>query len=175
MVKRRYIWIIASGVAVLGLGTSGAALAVGQSIPGSNGVIHGCYTRPWGILRVINSSMTRCQRDETSLNWNQTGAAGPEGAIGRTGATGATGPAGPSTAGPAGLDVTVTHSVTIGGGQSIADCPASQPYVLGGGADGVGGAVTASYPVEQNGSAFYNAWLVITDGPGTNAYAICAK
>jgi hypothetical protein len=69
----------------------------------------------------------------------------------------------------------VPHSVSIGGGDAIATCPASHPYVLGSGADGEGGAVTASYPVEQNGSTFDNAWLVNADGSYANAYAICAK
>src|SRR5579862_22663 len=59
-------------------------------IPDSNGVIHACYQKHSGELRVIDS-WKGCRHDEVPLSWNQSGPTGPAGA---TGASGATGPAG---------------------------------------------------------------------------------
>jgi hypothetical protein len=74
------------------------------SIPGADGVIHGCYNvRLGGSLRVIDSSVEQCKSNEVALNFNQTGPQGPEGPVGlqgpqgpqglqgETGAIGATG------------------------------------------------------------------------------------
>lgn len=165
MVKRQGAWIIASGAAVLVLGTGGVALAAGQSIPDSNGVIHGCYTHPRGNLRVINSSVTTCRRDETSLNWNQTGPAGPAGATG------------PSTAGPSGLDVIEVYAVpVVQGGSVTANCPASHPYIVGGGGTAMPNGLQISEPwITANQP---QGWRVTGSGPGpiyTDAFALCAK
>ena len=76
------------------------------SIPGSDGVIYGCFKKSGGSLRVIDRSVTNCSRDETLISWNQTGPEGPQGPQGETGPQGpagpqgAEGPAGPT--GPAG-------------------------------------------------------------------------
>jgi len=109
---RRTILIGAGAALVLVAGTTTAAFA---SIPGSGGVISGCYAKSGGALRVIDSSVTACKVGETSLNWNQqgpqgpagpkgdTGPAGPAGPKGDTGATGPKGDTGPAGAtGPAG-------------------------------------------------------------------------
>jgi hypothetical protein len=91
---------VVAAVAALALG--GAAYA---AIPGSDGVVHGCYAKSGGALRVIDASVTNCKSGETSLNWNQKGStgaqgpAGPQGPKGDPGA-GSRGPTGPS--GPAG-------------------------------------------------------------------------
>lgn len=108
------------------------------SIPGGDGVIHGCYSKSGGSLRVIDAGVIQCKAGETSLDFNQTGPQGPQGLTGpqgpqgatgltgttgpagATGQTGATGPAGP--AGASGLsqaysvrggagDVTVEHEI----------------------------------------------------------------
>jgi hypothetical protein len=79
------------------------AAAVGgvayASIPDSAGVIHSCYLKSGGSLRVIDSA-AKCGTNETSLNWNQQGPAGPAGPTGPTGSAGPAGPAGPT--GPTG-------------------------------------------------------------------------
>jgi hypothetical protein len=86
----------ALGAAIL---VAGAAYA---TIPDNNGVIHACYAKSGGTIRVIDSSVTNCKASsETSLSWNRQGPVGPAGPAGPVGATGATGPAGP--AGPAGV------------------------------------------------------------------------
>src|SRR5215203_3342692 len=80
-----------------------AGSAAFAAIPDAGGVIHGCYVKSGGSIRVIDATVTNCKSTETSLDWNQhgqpgvpgpqgpTGAAGPKG---DTGATGATGPQG---------------------------------------------------------------------------------
>jgi Collagen triple helix repeat (20 copies) len=96
--------------AKIGVATGGLALAAGgvavasDGIPGSDGVIHGCYQKNNGELRVVPEGSS-CRNDELGLTWNRqgpTGPTGPTGAVGHTGptgsagATGATGPTGPS-------------------------------------------------------------------------------
>jgi hypothetical protein len=65
------------------------------AIPGSDGVINGCYTRLTGSLRVIDADAGgRCVLGERSLQWNQRGPEGPAGPDGPAGPTGPSGPAG---------------------------------------------------------------------------------
>ena len=59
------------------------ALAAGiayAAIPGSNGVINGCYQATSGTLRVIGSNPTvgggKCSAGEKPLNWSQRGPTG---------------------------------------------------------------------------------------------------
>jgi hypothetical protein len=81
-----------------------AVLSISRaSIPDADGVIHGCYNKSGGSIRIIDSSVTRCGSNETAVNWSQTGPPGPigpQGPQGPTGPAGATGPTGP--VGPAG-------------------------------------------------------------------------
>jgi hypothetical protein len=59
------------------------------TIPDANDVIHGCYKKNGGTLRVIDSGVEQCSSNESPLSWNQSGPQGPQGP------SGATGPAGP--------------------------------------------------------------------------------
>jgi hypothetical protein len=101
---RRTLVTVAAMLGILAVGGS-VALA---TIPGSDGVIHGCYTKSGGTLRVIDASVTACKSTETGLNWNVTGPpgpAGPSGAIGAQGPKGDPGPQGPKgDVGPAATD-----------------------------------------------------------------------
>jgi hypothetical protein len=93
----------------------GGAYAAVSSIPGPDGVIHGCYKKRGGGLRLVPAGR-RCSRRETPIAFNQTGPAGPRGprggksiggprgaqgiqgvpgAKGETGTRGEPGPAGP--------------------------------------------------------------------------------
>src|SRR5262245_55096900 len=65
------------------------------TIPDTKGVIHGCYSKSGGSIRVIDDSVTTCNANETSLSWNTTGPMGPQGPIGPQGLTGLAGPQGP--------------------------------------------------------------------------------
>jgi len=72
-----------------------AAGGVAWAASGSGGVIHACYKKRGGALRIAH----RCRHGEKRLSWNQVGPLGPRGArgtTGRTGVAGATGPQGPT-------------------------------------------------------------------------------
>jgi hypothetical protein len=67
------------------------------TIPGSDGVIHGCYLNKNGTLRVIDPGAgQKCSGFETAVQWNQTGPRGLQGLQGSPGAAGPAGPAGPT-------------------------------------------------------------------------------
>ena len=70
---------------------AGGAFAAHAAIPGSDGVIHGCYAHN-GQLRVIESGQW-CKKSETALNWNQKGSPGSPGAQGQQGPPGEPGSA----------------------------------------------------------------------------------
>jgi hypothetical protein len=57
-------------LAVIGLVVGGIAFA---TIPDSSGVIHGCYSKNNGALRVIDDSVSQCSNKENALNWNARG------------------------------------------------------------------------------------------------------
>jgi hypothetical protein len=101
---------------MVALPTAGVAYAA--SIPGSGGVIQGCFDNG-GNLKVV--STLPCAKSWTPLAWNQTGPAGPQGETGPAGPQGETGPAGPQGAtgatGPQG---------PAGPGFSFANLPAGQ-------------------------------------------------
>jgi hypothetical protein len=110
-------WFVLGVVAGAFLAGGAVALA---AIPDSSGVIHGCYQKNVGNLRVIDTGDNR-RPSEIAISWSETGPVGPvgpqgpkgdtgaTGPKGDTGATGATGPKGDTGAtgpqGPAGTDV----------------------------------------------------------------------
>lgn len=98
---RRKRLAIATAVAVGALVvTAGIATA---SIPDTQNVIHGCYQKNNGQVRVIDSATESCHPNETAIQWNQTGPQGPTGPAGPQGPKGDPGPAGPQgPTGPAG-------------------------------------------------------------------------
>lgn len=83
------------------LGLSGGM--VFAAIPSAgDGVIHGCYHKSTGQLRVIEfEDGAACRPPEVPISWSEegpqgeTGPQGPQGETGETGATGPQGPAGP--------------------------------------------------------------------------------
>ena len=70
----------------------GIAFGAGQ-IPSEDGVFYGCYVthandnEPQGQLRVV-SSPAECRNNETPIQWNQVGPAGPQGEPGPIGPQG---------------------------------------------------------------------------------------
>jgi Collagen triple helix repeat (20 copies) len=84
----------------------GVVSAVQAAIPDANGVIHGCYQKNVGNLRVVDPTAAgnggSCRPSEIPISWSQTGPtgatgpAGPPGAQGPPGPQGATGPQGPT-------------------------------------------------------------------------------
>ena len=99
--RKKFAIVVAAAAAALAVASIGFA-----AIPDGSGVIHGCYMRSGGTLRVIDATNTTCKASETSLDWNQQGQPGAPGPQGPAGPAGATGPAGPKgdtgATGPAG-------------------------------------------------------------------------
>ena len=90
IIRSARFWLLAAAVAT---GLAGTAYA---TIPGGDGIIHGCYAKSGGALRVIDASVTNCKAGETSLNWSQQGLPGPAGPQGEKGDPGEPGPPGPA-------------------------------------------------------------------------------
>jgi hypothetical protein len=88
-VKIKLGYVVGLVVAMVAGGATTAAVLA--AIPDGSGVIHGCYSSNFGLLRVIDSATDTCRSGETGLNWNQTG---PQGPAGPAGPTGPQGPAG---------------------------------------------------------------------------------
>lgn len=67
------------------------------AIPDASGIIHACYAKKDGSLRVIDPATGEsCDaKKENPLSWNQIGPTGPQGAVGLTGPQGVVGPTGP--------------------------------------------------------------------------------
>jgi hypothetical protein len=86
-VRKKLMILLAGPTAALALGSAAWA-----SIPDANGVIHACYGKSGGNVRVLDAANATCGGNETSLTWNQTGLAGP---MGPQGPAGPAGPAGP--------------------------------------------------------------------------------
>jgi hypothetical protein len=64
------------------------------TIPAADGVIHGCYQKEEGHLRVIDDASTTCRLSEVAISWSQTGPQGPQGPQGPAGPPGPQGPQG---------------------------------------------------------------------------------
>ena len=76
--------------AVVALTIVGALLVAGgiayATIPDGGGVIHACYQKNQGALRVIDTDKAQtCSSSESPLIWNQTGQPGQQGRLGRPG------------------------------------------------------------------------------------------
>ena len=90
--------LVAVVVVIVAVVAGSAAFA---AIPDAGGVIHACYTKSGGAMRVIDATVINCKSTETSLDWNQhgqPGVPGPQGlpgAQGPKGDTGAKGDVGP--------------------------------------------------------------------------------
>src|SRR5205807_3261931 len=111
---------------LLAAGLAGGAAAVAvATVPGSDGVIHACYsiTNTNGLpvttganLRIIDSSAQACTTNtdvptaERALDWNVAGRAGPTGPAGTPGGQGPQGPA---------VTIAAGHTLTLAGGQVI--------------------------------------------------------
>jgi hypothetical protein len=78
----------------------GIVSVVRASIPDANGVLHGCYQKNNGQLRIIDPAVDDCRPSEIALQWSQQGPPGPQGPMGLQGPQGAIGPMGLQ--GPAG-------------------------------------------------------------------------
>jgi len=191
---------VIAGTVAVGLAVGGTAYA---AIPNSaTGVISGCYRTLMGNLRIIDAQAgQRCNLFEKQLDWNQTGALGPQGPAGPagsqgqpgpTGAVGSAGPAGPpGPPGAAGLfgheivsEEEVVHAVTISevGGRWVASavCPAGK-VITGGGTGSTDSSVVLEldFPLvlPDGRHQWRGQYRLVPGGAGLikmTAWAICA-
>jgi hypothetical protein len=104
----------------------GAVTATAVAVPDSSGVIHGCYSKGNGQLRVVDRA-SDCRTREQLLTWNQRGPAGPQGLPGAKGNTGAQGPAGTTGAqGPVGPQGPAASSGLLSTQRPTATSPAGE-------------------------------------------------
>jgi hypothetical protein len=133
------VW--AALIAIVGaLAAGGIAYA---TIPDSNKIIHTCYLKSGGNLRVIDDGVTKCKSTETALPISQTGPPGRDGQNGQDGQDGAPG---------AGADLTTVYSRDSGN----ADIPAGQL-----------GTVNAEC---DNGDVPVGGWFGVNGPPGYSIY-----
>jgi hypothetical protein len=74
--------LVGAGLVVGGVVSGGLLFA---TIPDQDGVLHGCYSKPGGAVRVIDNGMTACKASETPIDWNATGPKGDDGLPGDRG------------------------------------------------------------------------------------------
>ena len=88
--RARISYANVTSTAALVLALGGGAYAAVSGIPGKDGVIHGCFQKKKGNLRVVRAGK-RCAKSEAALSWNQKGIQGIQGVAGTPGAAGAGG------------------------------------------------------------------------------------
>jgi hypothetical protein len=112
-----YANVVASVALVLAMG--GGAYAAINSVPGPGGVIHGCYARRTGSLRLVGVAR-KCARSEYAISFNQKGRTGQAGARGLPGAPGTPGaPGAPGAPGP--VTGTLPRGITLRGTYTVRD------------------------------------------------------
>jgi hypothetical protein len=144
IIRSTKFWLVAVVVTAV---SAGAAYA---TIPGGDGLIHGCYTKSGGTLRVIDASVTKCKSTETSLDWSQRGLPGPQGDPGEPGPPGPQGEQGEPGApgGLAGHEVLGAQSAENSSNKFVTVlCPAGK-LPVGGGAELFGAGNVNSAPSE---------------------------
>ena len=81
LIRPAFVALAIVGIALVAGGIAYAA------IPDGSGVIHGCYQKNQGTLRVIDTDTTQtCSSSESPLTWSQTGPQGTAGAARPAGA-----------------------------------------------------------------------------------------
>jgi hypothetical protein len=147
--------IILTIIAAAGLIAAGAAITFAAT--SSSSVIHACVNKTH-VLSLRTG--TSCPSGTTGISWNHAG------------------PAGPSTAGPTGLDVRWIPAMTTGTGlvNANARCPASHPYVVGGGVGSLGTVQQSGPSGMMSGHPGWGVTVKIS-GTASDVYALaaCAK
>jgi hypothetical protein len=109
---------LAVAIAALIVALSGVAYA---TIPSSSGLIHGCYSKLTGALRVINAPTQACASYQVPISWDQTGQQGPPGSTSTDVVT-----SDESIGGPGGTSLVLacpTGDVALSGGWEFPDFP----------------------------------------------------
>jgi hypothetical protein len=87
LLRSRFTYANVMATVALFVALGGGAYGAISSIPGSDGVIHGCYQKTKGTLRVVRAGR-KCLRSERALAWSQRGPAGVQGPQGAQGLQG---------------------------------------------------------------------------------------
>jgi hypothetical protein len=151
-------------VAVLALLLVGSAAIAWASIPGPDGVIHGCYKNnnpAQGAIIVVDHTAS-CPSGYTALNWNQTGPQGPAGDDGVSGYESVYAPA---------------PALAHGAGQAQAFCPSGK-VVTGGGFQLGSPPYNLNMHVRRAGPYYDGAtysWLVVVDNENDVDYSFAAE
>jgi hypothetical protein len=180
IIRSTKFWLVGAVVAASLAGTAYA------TIPGGDGVIHACYTKSGGTLRVIDASVTNCKSGETALNWAQQGLPGPKGDPGEPGPPGPQGEQGEPGApgGLAGYEIVTSQSAATDDDfkSRLAHCPAGKVAVGGGGSvfGGIdGNALYGSKPFPDGTGWQVHAQEIVLRGStatwGLEVYVICAN
>lgn len=175
-----------------------AAVAVGialGAIPGSGGVISGCYHKQLGVLRVYDAAggtPKGCTSWERSITWNQTG---PQGAAGPAGPSGVAGPQGlqgdPGENGVSGYEIVDSDDAAVlssGDVTAVVTVPCPDGKVaLGGGVEstraGIGGGTYPAAVIASTPTAGGTGWQTIVAridfddaaAVSVTGYAVCAQ
>ena len=181
------------------LTVAGTAAIASASVPDAQGVIHGCYDRQSGQVRIVDTETGTpkgCVKSERTVDWNHTG---PRGAVGPQGPQGPQGPVGPQGAqgvqgpqgepgiqglkgdkgdqgvpGPSGLARVHTVSANVPFSSGTVNrqlfCPSGEIALSGGFLANTGDQVFESAPVASNG------WAVGKNGVANSVfmYVVCA-
>jgi hypothetical protein len=131
IIRSPKFWV-AGAIATVALAATAYA-----NIPDRQGVVHGCFAKSGGTLRVIDASVTNCKSGETALSWNQQGVPGPKGDAGEPGPPGPQGAQGEPGA-PGGLAgyvrfFTQSDENSVFTKTQVANCPSGKVPVGGGG------------------------------------------
>jgi len=163
-----------------------AAGVAWATIPDGSGVIHSCFKKQGGALRLIDPGAGgNCGSSENTLSWTQTGPGGVQGVQGIQGPQGDQGVQGKQ--GPPGVGVSDYQVITALGttatqgndayGTASADCP-DGTRVVGG---GFSLPSTQNLSVEESSaslSQFGDSWTVTAWGDAGwvfVAYAVCVN
>ncbi|HUH15048.1 MAG TPA: hypothetical protein VML35_04120 [Gaiellaceae bacterium] len=158
IIGRRRGRLAIAAIAIFGV-AGGIAFA---SIPGADGVIHGCYRSAagdvQGQLRVVEDPAS-CRSNETPIQWNEQGVAGPAGPAGADGADGedgADGQDGADGSSPTVAQLAPGDANCADGGAAITDAAGTTAYVCNGGQgpagqDGADGAPFSGTFTSPNG------------------------
>lgn len=149
-------------------------------VPGADGIIHSCYSLDNGKLRVIDPQQDQCKRNESPLQWNQTGPQGPKGDVGPQGSAGASGAPGLSGY----QQIVETHNdFTLGPSTEsvhVLSCPDGKKVLSGGfvlfnAAGFLSNNTNGPVSDTQWGVSVYNPTPSTVTVGTLNFYAICAN
>jgi hypothetical protein len=138
--------------------------------PVHNGVIHTCYRKANGALRVVQAD-ARCGRRERALAFNQRGPVGPRGAIGSQGPTGKTGARGKT--GSTGRTGTSVASAALAAGNATCPSGGSSFTSVSGTTFACNGIATGFASVDATGTlAASRNVTAVRPGTGTGVYCL---